>query len=101
MQAVYFFQKDWVWIGRYESLTAGGLKYLPVNIDPDQVQINIWSGYAGLGTRYYFKPNVAISALYYLNQTPTSNRWPVSLGGGGHPAANHTDLLMLSLDIQF
>ena len=86
---------------RYDTLSPGGLKYLPMSEDADQFQINIWNGWLAVAARYYLKPNISFYAAWHLNRTPIESRLPASFGGGIHWSSNTRDVFVFNTEISF
>jgi len=101
LQGLWHYRDDTVIFARIDSMSPGGLRYLPTAVDAAQTQINNWQGVLGLGGRYYWRETIMLGAGVYLSQTPRANPWPAVLGGGIHPSANHTDYFKLLLDVIF
>ncbi len=103
LEADWLLTRKWLLGARYDSMSSGGLSYLPAayRVAADQ-KLNQDASFLGLIAKYYRTPSIGLYARYHFN-LESSAKLPARVPGGGdeHPATNLDSMITVGVDMAF
>jgi len=97
LEADWRMNNHWMLGLRYDWMTPGGLKQLPMG---STEQLNINASFLAPIVKYYPRPNIGLYARAHFN-LESSAKTPIGGGTAEHPLTNLKSLVSLGMDMAF